>query len=106
MRKEKEGKVISDRMESTAIVEVQALVSHPVYKRIIKRKKKFAAHNPENKAKIGDRVRMVETRPLSKTKRWRVVEILGEKHGESVSSSKAKATTRIRKKKVSRKKEQ
>ena len=73
-----EGKVISDKMESTAIVEIINLVPHPLYKKIMKRRKKLVAHNPENKAKKGEVVRIVKTRPLSKTKRWRIVEIVGK----------------------------
>jgi len=82
MKKQRKGKVISDKMESTVIVEVVNLVSHPFYKKIIRKKSKFVTHNPDNKAKLGDTVRIIETRPLSKTKRWKVVEILktGESH--------------------------
>ena len=75
MKKQRKGKVISDRMQSTVIVEVINLVAHPMYKKIMRRKSKFAAHNPDNKAKSGDTVRIIETKPLSKTKRWKVVEI-------------------------------
>ena len=76
MRKERKGKVISDKMQSTVIVEIVNLTSHPVYKKIVRKKNKFIVHNPDNKAKLGDSVKIVETRPLSKTKRWKVVEIL------------------------------
>ena len=76
MRKQRQGKVISDKMQSTVIVETISLVSHPMYKKTLKRKSKFVAHNPDNKAKLGDTVKIVETRPLSKTKRWKVVEII------------------------------
>jgi small subunit ribosomal protein S17 len=76
MRKQRTGKVISDKMQSTIIVETFSLVAHPIYKKISKRKSKFVAHNPDNKAKLGDMVKIVETRPLSKTKRWKVVEIV------------------------------
>lgn len=75
MRKQRKGKVISDKMQSTVIVETINLVAHPIYKKIVKRKSKFVAHNPDNKAKLGDTVRIVETRSLSKTKRWIVIEI-------------------------------
>lgn len=82
MKKQKKGKILSDKMQSTVIVEVVNLVTHPFYKKIIKKKSEFVAHNSDNKAKRGDTVRIVETRPLSKTKRWKVVEILkvGEPH--------------------------
>lgn len=76
MKKQRQGKVVSDRMQSTVIVETISFVSHPMYKKTLKRKSKFVAHNPDNKAKLGDTVKIVETRPLSKTKRWKVVEII------------------------------
>jgi len=76
MRKRRQGKVISDKMQSTVIVETISFVSHPMYKKTLKRKSKFVAHNSDNKAKLGDTVKIVETRPLSKTKRWKVVEII------------------------------
>ncbi len=76
MRKELVGKVISDKMEKTCVVEVERDYLHPLYKKIIRRFKKFYAHNPGNKAKKGDKVRIRETRPLSKLKRWIVVEKL------------------------------
>lgn len=76
MRKQRQGRVISDKMQSTVIVETVSLVSHPMYKKTLKRKSKFVAHNSENKAKLGNIVRIVETKPLSKTKRWKVVEII------------------------------
>ena len=75
MKKQRKGKVISDKMQSTIIVETVNLVSHPIYKKTVRRKSKFVAHNPDNKAKLGDTVTIVETRPLSKTKRWMVVEV-------------------------------
>lgn len=75
MKKQRKGKVVSDKMQSTVLVEVSNLVTHPFYKKIIRKRSKFVAHNPDNKAKLGDTVRIIETRPLSKTKRWRVVEI-------------------------------
>lgn len=75
-RKEKIGVVVSDKMNKTIIVRVDRLTHHPVYNRIIKRSTKFKVHNEENKAKIGDKVMIAETRPLSKEKRWRLVEII------------------------------
>lgn len=75
-RKVREGKVVSDKMQKTVVVAVESLVTHPVYGRRIRRTKKFKAHDEENQCRIGDTVRIVETRPLSKEKRWRVLEIL------------------------------
>lgn len=75
-RKERVGVVVSDKMEQTVVVAVEDLVRHPLYGRIMKRTVKFKAHNENNEAKLGDRVRLMETRPLSKEKRWRVAEIL------------------------------
>lgn len=75
-RKERVGVVVSDKMEKTVVVAVADLVAHPLYGRTVKRTVTFKAHNEENQAHAGDRVRISETRPLSKDKRWRVVEIL------------------------------
>jgi len=74
-RKVREGVVTSDKMNKTVVVQVQDLVKHPLYKRIIKRSAKFKAHDEENACRIGDKVRIMETRPLSKEKCWRVMEI-------------------------------
>jgi small subunit ribosomal protein S17 len=76
MRKVRTGKVVSDKMNKTVVVAVESLVSHPMYKRTIRRTKKFKAHDEENSCRIGDKVKIMETRPLSKEKRWRVIEIL------------------------------
>jgi small subunit ribosomal protein S17 len=70
------GTVISDKMDKTITVDVTRTTRHPVYGRVIKRAKKYKAHDAENKAKIGDLVKISPTRPLSKTKRWRLVEVL------------------------------
>lgn len=75
-RKERVGVVVSDKMDKTVVVAVEDLVRHPLYGRTIKRTVKFKAHDEGNEAKTGDRVRLMETRPLSKDKRWRVVEIV------------------------------
>ncbi len=75
-RKEQSGTVISNKMQSTVVVRVERLFSHPRYKKYIRRRKNFYAHDEKNRCKIGDTVRIVETRPLSKTKRWRVAAIL------------------------------
>jgi small subunit ribosomal protein S17 len=76
LRKSKTGKVVSDKMDKTVVVEVVDSVKHPLYKKIIKSTAKFKAHDENNECKIGDTVEIVETRPLSKDKRWRVSEIL------------------------------
>jgi small subunit ribosomal protein S17 len=68
--------VVSDKMDKTVVVLVENRVRHPLYRRTVTRSKKFMAHDEANTCKIGDRVRIMETRPLSKEKRWRVAEIL------------------------------
>ncbi len=78
-RKVKVGKVISNKMDKTAVVSVIALVKHPLYKKIIKKRTKFYAHDEKNICQIGDEVHIMETRPLSKLKRWRIVEVLEKK---------------------------
>jgi small subunit ribosomal protein S17 len=76
-RKVREGVVISaGKMEKTVVIRVKDLVQHPLYKRVIKRSSKFKAHDELNECREGDRVRIMETRPLSKEKNWRVTEVL------------------------------
>ncbi len=75
-RKEFIGTVVSDKMDKTVVVMVETLVKHPLYGKYIKRRKKFMAHDENNECKIGDKVLIEETRPLSKRKRWRVKQIL------------------------------
>ncbi len=75
-RKTRVGKVVSDKMDKTIVVAVEDRVSHPLYKKIIKRTYKLKAHDDKNECAVGDRVRVMETRPLSKDKRWRLVEII------------------------------
>ncbi|MES2201567.1 MAG: 30S ribosomal protein S17 [candidate division FCPU426 bacterium] len=75
-RKVREGVVKSDKMEKTIVVSVVRSFRHPLYKRIIRRTANFKAHDEKNECKAGDRVRIVETKPLSATKRWRLLEIL------------------------------
>jgi small subunit ribosomal protein S17 len=75
-RKVREGLVTSDKMEKTAVVAVQRLKPHPLYGRIQRMTKKFKAHDEKNECRVGDRVRIIETRPLSKDKCWRVLEIV------------------------------
>ncbi len=75
-RKEKIGKVLSDKMHKTITVLVETKVQHPRYKKFIKKRAKFYAHDEKEEAKRGDLVRIIETRPLSKLKRWRLIEII------------------------------
>ena len=75
-RKVREGVVVSDKMEKTVVVAVQRIARHPLYQRVMRRTVKFKAHDENNECKIGDRVRIVETRPLSREKRWRIERIL------------------------------
>lgn len=75
-RKVRIGNVVSDKMEKTVVVAVETFVTHPLYKKQIRRTTKFKAHDENNECKIGDVVRIMETRPLSKDKRWRVVDIV------------------------------
>ncbi|WP_067621091.1 30S ribosomal protein S17 [Alicyclobacillus acidiphilus] len=75
-RKERIGKVVSDKMDKTIVVAVEENIKHPLYAKTVRRTKKFKAHDEANEAKIGDTVRIMETRPLSKDKRWRLVEIV------------------------------
>ena len=76
MRKTNVGRVVSDKMDKTIVVAIEDSVKHPLYKKVIKRTVKLKAHDENNECRVGDRVRVMETRPLSKDKRWRVVEIL------------------------------
>ena len=76
LRKTRVGKVVSDKMDKTVVVAIVDNVKHPLYKKIIKRTIKLKAHDEKNECKIGDRVEVMETRPLSKDKRWRVTNII------------------------------
>lgn len=76
MRKTNVGRVVSNKMDKTIVVAIEDSVKHPLYKKIIKRTVKLKAHDENNECSIGDRVRVMETRPLSKDKRWRLVEII------------------------------
>ena len=76
LRKTRVGIVTSDKMDKTVVVSIKDRVKHPLYKKIVKRTVKFKAHDEKNECRTGDRVRIMETRPLSKDKRWRVVEIV------------------------------
>lgn len=75
-RKSRIGKIISDKMQKTVVVSVDTPKRHPLYNRVVKRSVKYKAHDESGQCKMGDTVRIVETRPISKEKRWRVVEVL------------------------------
>ena len=75
-RQERRGVVVSDAMDKTIVVKVDTIKAHPRYKKIVRRSTKFHAHDASNEAKVGDIVRIIETRPLSATKRWRLAEVV------------------------------
>ena len=76
LRKTRVGKVVSDKMDKTIVVAIEDHVKHPLYKKIVKRTYKLKAHDAENTCREGDTVKVMETRPLSKDKRWRLVEVI------------------------------
>ena len=76
LRKTRVGKVVSDKMDKTVVVAIEDNVKHPLYKKIVKNTVKFKAHDENNECGIGDRVKIMETRPLSRDKRWRLAEII------------------------------
>ena len=76
VRKTRIGMVVSDKMDKTVVVEVKRLVAHPLYHKIIRRRVRIKAHDPQNSCKVGDKVLLIESRPLSRDKNWRVKEIL------------------------------
>ena len=75
-RKTREGRVVSDKMEKTIVVSVEDFVEHPLYRKSVRRHSKFKTHDENNECKVGDRVKIMETRPLSKDKNWRLVDII------------------------------
>jgi len=75
-RKMREGVVVSDKMDKTIVVRIERLVKHPMYNKIVRRYTKLKAHDEKNECRVGDFVQVMETRPLSKTKRWRLTEII------------------------------
>jgi small subunit ribosomal protein S17 len=77
-RQQKVGIVTSNKMQKTVVVTVERQVRHPFYKRVVRRSKKFLAHDEKNQCRVGDTVRIEETRPLSRSKRWRVVEVVAQ----------------------------
>ena len=82
-RKMREGIVVSDKMDKTCVVAVETFVRHPLYGRTMRRTVRLKAHDENNECRVGDRVRVMETRPLSKEKRWRVVEIMEKATAEA-----------------------
>ena len=85
VRKERTGIVVSDAMDKTVVVQAERRITHPVYGKVMRRSKKYYAHDEKNEAKKGDQVVIAETRPLSKTKRWRLVEIVARASGNEVA---------------------
>jgi small subunit ribosomal protein S17 len=83
-RKQKIGRVVSDKMNKTVVVAVDYLRPHPLYRKTVRKTSKFYAHDENNECRVGDTVRIEETRPLSKQKRWRVLEIVTENRGETL----------------------
>ena len=97
-RRAKVGRVVSDKMDKTIVVSVERLARHPLYKRVIRLTTKFKAHDERNEARVGDTVRIEESRPLSATKRWRLVEIVqraGEGAGEALVAVEAETDEAI-----------
>ena len=97
-RKTKEGRVVSDKMDKTIVVSVERLQRHPLYKRVIRLSTKFKAHDELNEARVGDTVLIEESRPLSATKRWRLVEVLhraGEAAATEIVAEEAETTEAI-----------
>ena len=83
-RRTKVGRVVSDKMDRTVVVSVERLRRHPIYKRVVRLSSKFKAHDETNDARVGDTVRIEESRPLSREKRWRVVEVVARGSGEEL----------------------
>lgn len=81
-RKVQQGTVVSDKMDKTVVVQVERLVQHPVYKKYIRRRQRYKAHDADNRCRIGDIVSIVETRPLSRDKRWRVQAVIKQATAE------------------------
>ncbi len=87
-RRAKVGRVVSDKMDKTVVVSVERLRRHPIYKRVVRLSSKFKAHDEENTARVGDTVRIEESRPLSREKRWTVVEVVARgSHEEMIDTS-------------------
>jgi small subunit ribosomal protein S17 len=91
LRKERTGLVVSDRMQKTVVVSIERTVVHPMYKKILRRRSKVKAHDESNECRVGDRVLIVECRPLSRDKRWRVSKVLEKGHAAVDGSKEADA---------------
>jgi small subunit ribosomal protein S17 len=85
--KERVGTVVSDKMEKTVVVAVENRFPHPIYQKTVSRTTRYKVHDEDNACRVGDRVRIIETRPLSRTKRWKVAEVLDRATGSSASSN-------------------
>ena len=96
-RKERIGVVISDKMDKTITVKVDRVSHHSVYNKLMRMSTKFKAHDEKNSAKIGDTVRIEETRPLSKTKRWRLVEIIKKMNSDDTGMAKSESVDNVKK---------
>lgn len=84
-RKERVGEVVSDKMNKTIVVRVERRVAHPRFRKVVSRYKKFHAHDEKGEARVGDRVRIQETRPISKTKCWRLVQVIHSASGQAAA---------------------
>jgi len=84
--KERVGTVVSDKMEKTVVVAVENRFPHPIYQKTVSRTTRYKVHDEDNSCRVGDRVRIIETRPLSRTKRWKVAEVLDRASGSSAST--------------------
>lgn len=93
LRKERVGIVLSDKMQKTIVVQIKRKAPHPEYGKVIEKANKFKVHDEKNEAKIGDRVLIAETRPLSKDKRWRLVQVLGQSRTGSAADLKETPVT-------------
>ena len=85
--KERVGTVVSDKMEKTVVVAVENRFPHPIYQKTVSRTTRYKVHDEDNSCHVGDRVRIIETRPLSRTKRWKVAEVLDRATGSSASAN-------------------
>jgi small subunit ribosomal protein S17 len=85
--KERVGTVVSDKMEKTVVVAVENRFPHPIYQKTVSRTTRYKVHDEDNSCRVGDRVRIIETRPLSRTKRWKVAEVLDRATGSSASAN-------------------
>ena len=88
LRKKRTGIVLSNKMQKTIVVQIKRKALHPLYGKVIEKAAKFKVHDEKNQAQIGDRVRIEETRPISKDKRWRLIEIMSHGHGKAVDDLK------------------